>query len=92
MAVSRAPKRRAPKRPRILTYAAAVRLSGYRSTGLGDDGGFSALHRPGSWEYQLPDAAAARDRLARLGYVEETDPNVSWRVRWVLPIVDGRRG
>ena len=67
----------------VLTTEAAIDLSRYESTGLGDDGGYSALHRPGSWEWQLEGAARARGRLEGLGFREEEDPAAAWRVRWV---------
>lgn len=72
-------------RPRVLTHDQAIALSGYKSTGVGDDGGYSALHRPGSWEWQLEPAIKARGVLEYKGYVAQKDPDADWRVRWVLP-------
>lgn len=70
--------------PEPLSTSEAIERSGYRAddpSGF-DDGGYSALHRPGSWEWQLPHAAAARGRLADLGFEARTDPTASWRVQW----------
>jgi hypothetical protein len=69
-----------------LSPTEAVRLSDYTASSDFDDGGYSALHRPGSWEYQLECAARARGRLEALGYREEVDPAASWRVRWVREV------
>lgn len=69
----------------ILTTDQAIQLSRYSARRLGDDGGYSALHRPGSWEWQLPEAGEAHARLAARGYIPEADPAASWRVRWVGP-------
>jgi len=67
----------------VLEHSEAIELSGYQQTSDFDDGGYSALHRPGSWEWQLPEADAARRRLAALGYLADQDPEASWRVRWL---------
>lgn len=66
----------------MLTTTEAIELSGYIATGRGDDGGYSALHRPGSWEWQLPHAIAARARLRSLGYEARQDPQTWWLVQW----------
>lgn len=59
-----------------------IRLSKYVPLNQYDDGGYSALHRPGSWEWQLDEAEEARQRLFELGYTYDKDPDAEWRVRW----------
>jgi len=68
-----------------LTVDEAIRLSRYRAVTFGDDGGYSALHRPGSWEWQLAQAQAAHERLTARGYTIAADPAASWRVQWIGP-------
>jgi hypothetical protein len=46
---------------------------------------YSCIGRPGSWEWALPGAAAARRELARLGYRPGSDPSAPWRVLWTPP-------
>lgn len=65
-----------------LSIEKAIELSAYTPLSFGDDGGYSALHRPGSWEWALPHAHDARNRLYRLGYVPVTDTEHPWRVEW----------
>jgi hypothetical protein len=73
-----------------LSTEEAIARSGYQADdprGF-DDGGYSALHRPGSWEWQLPHAAAARARLESLGFEAVPDPDASWRVQWWAAMTD----
>lgn len=79
----------ASKPRRILSSPEAIELSGYAvpDGDIGDDGGYSALHRPGSWEWQLERAAAARVVLYGHGFRYETDPAVSYLVRWCRLLV-----
>lgn len=43
---------------------------------------YSAIHRPGSWEWQEGRAAQYRERLTEAGCAHEQDPDVPYRVRW----------
>lgn len=79
---------------RILEAHEAIGLAAYvpASTlddGTFDDGGYSALHRPGSCEWQRPEALEARQRLAALGCRCAADPSAPWRVHWVAPLGAG---
>lgn len=43
---------------------------------------YSAICRPGSWEYQLPIAATLRALLRDCGYEPTKDPDADWRLIW----------
>jgi len=43
---------------------------------------WSALGRPGSWEWGLPAAEHGRDRLEAAGFLSYVDPAASWRRVW----------
>lgn len=43
---------------------------------------YSCTCRPGSWEWQTPEAMAMRLELERRGFVSSQDPDATWRVRW----------
>lgn len=74
-------------RPRELTHEQAIILSGYKATSPFDDGGYSALHRPGSWEWQTEDAIKARGVLEYRGYRADYD-ETGYRVRWSCTLTE----
>ena len=43
---------------------------------------YSALCRPGSWEFQLDTARTLRELLRQNGYEPTTDPDANWRLIW----------
>lgn len=43
---------------------------------------YSAVCRPGSWEYQLPAALELRALLICNGYQPTPDPDATWRLIW----------
>ena len=43
---------------------------------------YSAISRPGSWEWQTEDGHDVRRILKEKGYETIEDPKASWRVRW----------
>lgn len=58
-----------------------------RVEGVGIPGAWdvwSAVCRPGSWEWATAAGEDARAILRRAGYAERPDPRVTWRVRWEL--------
>lgn len=66
---------------KVLSHEEAI-----KATGVAEDADgyiYSAIHRPGSWEWQEGRAAQLRERLHDQGLRCEPDPEVHWRVRWV---------
>lgn len=43
---------------------------------------YSAVCRPGSWEFQLPAAEQLRELLNQNGYYAHPDPAATWRWIW----------
>ena len=43
---------------------------------------YSAISRPGSWEWHTEDGAYCRSIIREHGYIFIDDPKASWRVIW----------
>ena len=50
---------------------------------------YSAVCRPGSWEFALPAAALLRELLQQNGYAATRDPEATWRLIWRRPCEGG---
>lgn len=70
---------RIPDVDHALTVELHERWSAARVT-FGDV--YSAVCRPGSWEYQLDAARTLRELLKQNGYQPTKDPDADWRLIW----------